>query len=89
MFFYFSKACMAPNKPTDYGIFASRTGWSTMVTVGDPAVNGEKTIFMKRQGSDIVIHGLFVTVDDMIHVPTCDKLRDEFLTLYQNFATST
>jgi hypothetical protein len=48
---------------------------------GYPAVNSEKTIFMKRQGSDFIIHGLFV--DDMMHVPTCDKLRDEFLTLYQ------
>ena len=46
-----------------------------------PAVNSEKTIFMKRQGSDFIIQGLFV--DDMMHVPTCDKLRDEFLTLYQ------
>ena len=46
-----------------------------------PAVNSEKTIFMKRQGSDFIMHCLFV--DDMMHVPTCDKLRDEFLTLYQ------
>ena len=48
---------------------------------GYPAVNSEKTIFMKRQGSEFIIHGLFV--DDMMHVPTCDKLRDEFLELYQ------
>ena len=48
---------------------------------GNPAVNSEKTIFMKRQGSDFIMHGLFV--DDMMHVPTCDKLRDEFLQLYQ------
>jgi hypothetical protein len=48
---------------------------------GYPAVNSEKTIFMKRQGSDFIMHCLFV--DDMMHVPTCDKLRDEFLTLYQ------
>ena len=48
---------------------------------GYPAVNSEKTIFMKRQGSDFIIHGLFV--DGMMHVPTCDKLRDEFLQLYQ------
>ena len=27
------------------------------------------------------MHGLFV--DDMMHVPTCDKLHDEFLQLYQ------
>jgi hypothetical protein len=39
---------------------------------GYPAVNSEKTIFMKRQGSDFIMHGLFVK--DMMHVPTCDKL---------------
>ncbi len=48
---------------------------------GYPAVNSEKTIFMKRQGSNFIMHGLFV--DYMMHVPTCDKLRDEFLALYQ------
>jgi hypothetical protein len=49
---------------------------------GYPAVNSEKTIFMKRQGSDFIMHGLFV--DDMMLVPTCDKLRDEFLTLIKH-----
>jgi hypothetical protein len=48
---------------------------------GYPAVNSEKTIFMKRQGSDFIMHSL--SVDDMMHVPTYDKLSDEFLTLYQ------
>jgi hypothetical protein len=48
---------------------------------GYPADNSEKTIFMKRQDSDFIIHGLFV--DCMMHVPTRDKLRDEFLQLYQ------
>ncbi len=47
----------------------------------DAVVNSEKTIFMKRQGSDFIMHGLFE--DDMMHVPTCDKLCDEFLQLYQ------
>ena len=46
-----------------------------------PAVNSEKTIFMKREGADFIIHGLFV--DDMMHVPTCDRLRNEFLELYK------
>jgi hypothetical protein len=40
-----------------------------------PVVNSEKTIFMKPQGSDFIMNGLFV--DDMMHVPTCDKLRDD------------
>ncbi len=43
---------------------------------GYVAVNSEKTIFMKRQGFDFITHGLFV--DDMMHVPTRDKFRDEF-----------
>ncbi len=33
------------------------------------------------QGSDLMMHGLFV--DDMMHVPTSDNLRDEFLAPYQ------
>jgi hypothetical protein len=44
-------------------------------------MNSEKTIFMKQEGADFIIHRLFV--DDMMHVPTCDKLRDEFLELYK------
>jgi hypothetical protein len=48
---------------------------------GYPAVNSEKTIFMKRQGSDFIMHGLFV--DDMMHVSTFGKPLDEFLALYQ------
>ena len=48
---------------------------------GYPAINSEKTIFMKRKGSDFIIHGLFV--DDMMHVPTCDELKDEFMEKYK------
>ncbi len=48
---------------------------------GYPAVNSKKTIFMKREGTDFIMHGLFV--DDMMHIPTCDRLQDEFLELYQ------
>jgi hypothetical protein len=35
---------------------------------------------MKRQGDDFIIHGLFV--DDMMHVPTCDALKQEFMAKY-------
>ncbi len=35
---------------------------------------------MKRDGDEFIIHGLFV--DDMMHVPTCDKLKQEFLDKY-------
>jgi hypothetical protein len=48
---------------------------------GYPAVNSEKTVFMKRRGTDFIIHG--PCVDDVMNVPTCDKLRYKFLTLYQ------
>ena len=32
------------------------------------AVNSEKTIFMKRDGKDFIVHGIFV--DDLKDVPT-------------------
>ncbi len=47
---------------------------------GYPAVNSEMIIFMKRQGNDFIIHGLFV--DDMMHVPTRDALKHEFMGEY-------
>ena len=53
---------------------------------GYPAVNSEKTIFMKRQDFYFIIHGLFV--DDMMHVPTCVKLRDEFLQFFRMISRS-
>jgi hypothetical protein len=45
------------------------------------SLNTEKTIFMKREGADFIIHWLFV--DDMMHVLTCGKLRNQFLELYK------
>ncbi len=54
------------------------SGW--MEKNGYPAVNSEKTISMKRQGNDFIIHGLFV--DDMMHVPTSDALKHEFMEKY-------
>ncbi len=33
------------------------------LTSAGPEVDSEKTIFMKRQGSDFIIHGLFVDDD--------------------------
>ena len=44
-------------------------------------MNSEKTIFMKRKGSEYIIHGLFV--DDMMHIHSCDAMKDEFLALYK------
>ena len=47
---------------------------------GYAAVNSEKTIFVKRSGSEYIIHGLFV--DDMMHIYSCDAIKDEFMQLY-------
>ena len=47
---------------------------------GYPAVNSEKTIFMKRSGDDFIIQGIYV--DDMKDVPTSQSLLDEFVDKY-------
>ena len=44
---------------------------------GYPAMNSEKTIFMKREGANFIIHGRYDACS------TCDKLLDEFLELYK------
>jgi hypothetical protein len=36
---------------------------------------------MKRNGAEYIIHGLLV--DDMIHICSCDAMKDEFLALYK------
>jgi uncharacterized membrane protein len=43
-------------------------------------VNSEKTIFMKRDGGDWIIHGLYV--DEMIYTSTSDTLKKEFIEKY-------
>jgi hypothetical protein len=45
------------------------------------AVNSEKTIFMKHEGEEWIMHWLFV--DDMIHVSTSYNLCDKFIREYQ------
>jgi hypothetical protein len=47
---------------------------------GYPAVNSEKTIFMRREGKDFILHGLFV--DDMMHTSTNARLKEEFMKKY-------
>jgi hypothetical protein len=44
------------------------------------AVNKERTMFMKWEGSDCIIHGLFV--DDMAHVSTSQKMIKKFMKEY-------
>jgi hypothetical protein len=51
-----------------------------MIRNGYLAVNSEKTIFKKTKGSNYIIHGLFV--DDMMHISSCDELREEFMSKY-------
>jgi hypothetical protein len=47
---------------------------------GYAAVNSEKTIFMKHSGSEYIIYGLFV--HDMMHIYSCDAIKNEFMQLY-------
>ncbi len=44
------------------------------------AVNSEKTIFMKCEGKQFIIHGLFVV--DMMHIATNTRLKNEFMEKY-------
>jgi hypothetical protein len=69
-----------------YGMKQAARRWHMRISdwmeqQGYPVVNSEKTIFMKHEGADFIIHRLFL--DHMMHVPTCDKLRDEFFELYK------
>ncbi len=68
-----------------YGIRQAAQKWheyisSWMERNGYAAVNSERTIFMKHSGSEYIIHGLFV--DDMMHIYSCDAIKDEFMQLY-------
>ena len=44
------------------------------------AVNNEKTMFMKCQGTDWIMHGVFV--HDMMHTSTSTEMLKEFFKLY-------
>jgi hypothetical protein len=54
------------------------SGW--MESHGYLAVNNEKTMFMKWEGSDFIMHGLFV--DDMAHASTSQKMIKKFMKEY-------
>jgi hypothetical protein len=51
-----------------------------MESHGYLAINSEKTMFMKWDGDDFILHRLFV--DDMSTIPTSDNLKEEFMALY-------
>ena len=36
---------------------------------------------MKYKGAEYIMHGLFV--DDMMHIYSCDAMKNEFLAIYQ------
>ncbi len=49
---------------------------------GYSAVNSKKTIFMKCRGNEYIILGIFVD-DDMLHIYSCDAMKNEFLALFK------
>ena len=51
------------------------SGWK--VSHGYPAINSEKTMYMKWDGDDFILHRLFV--DDIPTIPTSDHLKEEFM----------
>jgi hypothetical protein len=68
-----------------YGTKQAARAWHSkistwMVSTGYKAVNDEKTIFMRREGDEFLIHGLFV--DDMKHITNGLRLYKEFLDKY-------
>jgi hypothetical protein len=69
-----------------YGTRQAARQWHVRISTwmedhGHLAINSEKTIFMKREGEEWIMHGLFV--DDMIHAATNDNLRDQFIREYK------
>jgi hypothetical protein len=58
--------------------------WHTHISTwmennGYEAINSEKIISMKRKGAEYIIHRLFV--DGMMHIYSCDAIKDDFLAL--------
>ena len=74
-----------------YGTRQAARKWHTHISTwmennGYEAINSEKTIFMKHKGAEYTIHGLFV--DYLMHIYSCDAMKDEFLALYKNRLSS-
>jgi hypothetical protein len=53
------KQSMAPSRRPGDGIRRFRHGLRRIIK-GYPAVNSEKTVFMKRTGHDFIVNGLYV-----------------------------
>jgi hypothetical protein len=54
-----------------------------MERYGYAEVNSEKTIFLKRSGSEYIIHSLFV--DDLMQFYFFDAIKDKFMQLYSKY----
>jgi hypothetical protein len=54
------------------------SGW--MESHGHMVVKNKKTMFIKWEGSDFIMHGLFV--DDMAHASTSQKMIKKFIKEY-------
>jgi hypothetical protein len=68
-----------------YGTRQAARAWHVRLSTwmeehGYLPVNNEKTIFMKWDEDDFIIHGVFV--DDFATIPTSQRLKEEFETLY-------
>jgi hypothetical protein len=69
-----------------YGTHQAAWKWHVRISTwmedhGYEAENSEKTIFMKHENEDWIMHCLFV--DDMIHASTSEKRKLEFIAEYQ------
>jgi len=67
-----------------YGTRQAARAWHVRLSTwmeehGYLPVNNEKTIFMKWDDEDFIIHGVFV--DDLATIPTSQRLKEEFETL--------
>jgi hypothetical protein len=55
-----------------------------MINKGFSAVNSEKIIFIKTNGSGYIISGLFV--DNMMHISSCYELKNEFMEFMEKYS---
>ena len=68
-----------------YGTRQAARAWHVRLSTwmeehGYLPVNNEKTMFMKWENDDFILHGTFV--DDFATIPTSEKLREDFERLY-------
>jgi hypothetical protein len=68
-----------------HGMLQAASKWNTHISTwmenhGYEIMNSKEAIFMKHEGAEYIIHGLFAV--DMMHIYSCDAMKDEFPTLY-------